>query len=104
MTHHVLHGSHVRAAYDRWAQVYDHDGNPLIALEDPAVRDATGDVHGLAVLDLGCGTGRHAVWMATAGAQVTAVDFSRARYVGWPMLVVMCLRAEAPTAGTRRHG
>lgn len=67
---------HVREGYDRWARVYDHDGNPLIGLEDPAVREAAGDVRGLAVLDLGCGTGRHAVWMAAAGAVVTAVDFS----------------------------
>ena len=28
------------------------------------------------MLDLGCGTGRHAAWLAEAGAQVTAVDFS----------------------------
>jgi ubiquinone/menaquinone biosynthesis C-methylase UbiE len=67
----------VRDGYDRWAQVYDHDGNPLIALEDPAVREAAGEVRGLAVLDLGCGTGRHAQWLAAAGALVTAVDFSR---------------------------
>ena len=66
----------VREGYDRWARVYDHDGNPLIALEDPAVRDAVGDVRGLAVLDLGCGTGRHALWLAGAGAAVTGVDFS----------------------------
>jgi malonyl-CoA O-methyltransferase len=67
---------HVRDGYDRWARVYDHDGNPLIALEDPAVRHAVGDVRGLSVLDLGCGTGRHALWMADAGAMVTGVDFS----------------------------
>ena len=67
---------HVREGYDRWARVYDHDANPLIGLEDPAVQAAAGDVRGLAVLDLGCGTGRHAVWMAAAGAIVTAVDFS----------------------------
>ena len=68
---------HVREGYDRWARVYDHDANPLIALEDPAVRESIGDVRGLAALDLGCGTGRHAVWLAAAGALVTAVDFSR---------------------------
>jgi ubiquinone/menaquinone biosynthesis C-methylase UbiE len=67
---------HVREGYDRWARVYDHDGNPLIALEDPAVRLAAGEVRGLAVLDLGCGTGRHALWMAAAGAAVTGADFS----------------------------
>lgn len=68
--------SSVGPGYDRWAAVYDHDGNPLQGLEEPLVRAALGDVGGLAVLDLGCGTGRHALWLATAGATVTAVDFS----------------------------
>src|SRR5437588_4055464 len=68
--------SSVRGGYDRWAAVYDCDGNPLQGLEGPIVRAAVGDVRGLAVLDLGCGTGRHALWLAEAGARVTAVDFS----------------------------
>ncbi len=66
----------VRRGYDRWALVYDHDQNPLPALEEPVVREALGDVRGLRVVDLGCGTGRHALWLAAAGAAVTAVDFS----------------------------
>jgi len=66
----------VREGYDRWAGIYDHEGNPLIALEEPVVREALGEVAGLAVLDLGCGTGRHALWLAQAGARVTAIDFS----------------------------
>lgn len=68
--------SSVRAGYDRWAEVYDHDANPLPALEEPVVRRAVGAVAELSVLDLGCGTGRHALWLAAAGATVTAVDFS----------------------------
>ena len=66
----------VRHGYDRWAVVYDHDANPLPALEEPVVRQAIGDPAGLNALDLGCGTGRHALWLATAGAKVTALDFS----------------------------
>src|SRR5215470_835328 len=66
----------VRDGYDRWAAVYDHDGNALQALEGPMFREAVGDPTGLDVLDLGCGTGRHALWLAAAGARVTAVDFS----------------------------
>lgn len=66
----------VRTGYDRWAVVYDHDRNPLQALEEPVVRAALGNVSGLRVLDLGCGTGRHALWLAEQGANVTAVDFS----------------------------
>jgi malonyl-CoA O-methyltransferase len=66
----------IRGGYDRWSEIYDHEANPLIGLEEPVVREALGDVAGLSVLDLGCGTGRHALWMAEAGASVTAVDFS----------------------------
>jgi malonyl-CoA O-methyltransferase len=69
-------GSSVRTGYDRWAAVYDHDANPLVALEGPAVRAAVGDPSGLDVVDLGCGTGRHALWLAGCGARVTALDFS----------------------------
>jgi malonyl-CoA O-methyltransferase len=68
--------SSVRSGYDRWAAVYDHDANPLQGLEGPAVRAAVGDPRGLTALDLGCGTGRHALWLAAAGATVTGVDFS----------------------------
>jgi ubiquinone/menaquinone biosynthesis C-methylase UbiE len=66
----------VRQGYDRWASVYDHDANPLLVLEEPRVRAALGEPSGLAILDLGCGTGRHALWLAAEGANVTAVDFS----------------------------
>ncbi len=66
----------IRGGYDRWAEIYDHEYNPLIALEEPVIREALGDVSGLAILDLGCGTGRHALWLGAAGARVTAVDFS----------------------------
>ena len=37
-----------------------------------------GKVAGLAVADIGCGTGRHALRWAAAEARVTAVDFSDA--------------------------
>jgi ubiquinone/menaquinone biosynthesis C-methylase UbiE len=66
----------VRVGYDRWAEVYDHDANPLPALEEPIVRRMVGDPRGLKVLDLGSGTGRHSLWLAANGATVTGVDFS----------------------------
>ncbi|MBL8822090.1 MAG: class I SAM-dependent methyltransferase [Planctomycetia bacterium] len=68
--------SQVKRGYDRWALVYDHDANPLPALEEPVVKRLAGEVNQLNILDLGCGTGRHAIWLAQAGACVTAVDFS----------------------------
>jgi len=65
-----------RDGYDRWAACYDTDGNPLIALEEPQVDRLLGEVKGLTVLDVGCGTGRHAIRLAAAGATVQALDFS----------------------------
>jgi SAM-dependent methyltransferase len=64
--------------YDLWAAIYDEDGNPLIAIEEPWVDQLLGDVRGLAVADIGCGTGRHAIRLASAGAAVHALDFSAA--------------------------
>lgn len=65
-----------RDGYDRWADLYDADANPLIVLEEPLFRAMAGDVRGRRVADVGCGTGRHTAWLAAAGADVTAVDFS----------------------------
>jgi malonyl-CoA O-methyltransferase len=66
------------AGYDRWAEVYDGDDNPLVLLEEQHIGPLLGGVRGLTVADVGCGTGRHALRLAAAGARVTAVDFSEA--------------------------
>lgn len=65
-----------RDGYDRWSSSYDGYDNPLIALEEPIVGKLIGPVDGLRIADIGCGTGRHAVRLAAAGARVTGVDFS----------------------------
>lgn len=67
-----------RDGYDRWAAIYDDEDNALIALEEPQVSRLLGDVTGLAIADIGCGTGRHTLRLAAAGAHVTALDFSAA--------------------------
>ena len=65
-----------REGYDRWSEIYDLDGNPLIALEEKHFSEILGEVRGLRVADIGCGTGRHAARLAASGARVVAVDFS----------------------------
>jgi ubiquinone/menaquinone biosynthesis C-methylase UbiE len=65
-----------KEGYDRWSEIYDDEANPLIVLEERYFPRLLGDVRGSDVVDLGCGTGRHAVRLAAAGARVTAVDFS----------------------------
>jgi 2-polyprenyl-3-methyl-5-hydroxy-6-metoxy-1,4-benzoquinol methylase len=50
-------------------QLYDRE-------QKERVRRVLGDVTGLDILDLGCGTGRFSRWLAAQGARVTGVDFS----------------------------
>ena len=66
----------VRDGYNLWSEVYDTDGNPLIALEEPLVDELLGKVAGLKIADIGCGTGRHTLRLARAGAELWGVDFS----------------------------
>lgn len=80
-----------REGYDQWSAVYDTDGNPLIALEEPRVAELMGPVNGLEVVDIGCGTGRHSLRLAAMGARVTGVDFSPG----------MLSRARAKTGGQK---
>jgi len=79
--------------YAAWASCYDDDGNPLIPLEGDAVRELVGPLNGRTVLDLGCGTGRHTLSVAEAGARVAAVDQcvammsgARRKLAGFPVL------------------
>jgi 2-polyprenyl-3-methyl-5-hydroxy-6-metoxy-1,4-benzoquinol methylase len=65
-----------REGYDLWSSTYDDEDNPLIALETAHVHAWLGDLRGLTVADIGCGTGRHALAMAAAGATVIGLDFS----------------------------
>jgi len=67
-----------QAGYDRWAELYDGEDNPLVLLEERYIGSLVGDIAGLALADIGCGTGRHALRWAAAGARVTALDFSEA--------------------------
>ena len=66
----------IQDGYAAWAPCYDDDGNPLIALEEPAVRGWFGPLRGARALDLGCGTGRHTWALADAGARVWALDLT----------------------------
>jgi malonyl-CoA O-methyltransferase len=86
-----------RAGYDRWAEFYDEEDNPLVLLEEKHLGPLAGDVAGLTVADIGCGTGRHALRWAAAGARVTAVDFSEA------MLQRACAKPGAGAITFVRH-
>lgn len=62
--------------YQAWSACYDTRPNPLTMAEGKVLWALLGDVRKKKVLDLGCGTGRHAIEIAKAGASVTGVDFS----------------------------
>lgn len=86
-----------QSGYDRWAEFYDGEDNPLVLLEEQLIGDLIGDVCGRTVADIGCGTGRHALPLARAGARVTAVDFSEA------MLRRACAKPGAEAVRFVRH-
>lgn len=66
-------------AYEELADLYASliDTKPHNAYYDrPAVQSLIGSVEGMKILDIGCGPGVYAEWLAARGAIVTAVDAS----------------------------
>jgi SAM-dependent methyltransferase len=61
-------------AFDRFTSAADSFADNV---ERPAMEGLVGDVAGARVLDLGCGSGPYAVWLAERGAQVTGLDLSQ---------------------------
>jgi ubiquinone/menaquinone biosynthesis C-methylase UbiE len=66
----------VQEGYALWADSYDQDHNGLIFLEEQQVDRLLAQIAFTQVLDIGTGTGRHAVKLARRGASVTALDQS----------------------------
>ena len=62
--------------YARWAESYDLELNPLIAVEGPLVQSILNYLPMRTAIDAGAGTGRHAMVLARRGVAVTAVDQS----------------------------
>ncbi len=62
--------------YDTWARTYDIEKNPLIAIEEPRVQQLLDGLSFRTALDVGTGTGRHALGLARRGVRVTAIDQS----------------------------
>ena len=69
-----------KEGYDRWAMIYDDEDNPLIVLEERHLPGLLGDVQGLDVIDLGCGTGRHAVRLVAAEITAVGIPIPAARF------------------------
>jgi SAM-dependent methyltransferase len=63
--------------YARWSETYDRPLR-LFPVEAPTVQALLQPVPAGRVLDAACGTGRHALWLAEQGHEVTGVDASEA--------------------------
>jgi 2-polyprenyl-3-methyl-5-hydroxy-6-metoxy-1,4-benzoquinol methylase len=63
-----------REGYALWADHYDLERNPLIAVEEPLVDAILMRLDLETVLDAGAGTGRYALKLAQRGIAVTAID------------------------------
>ena len=66
----------VRALWDDVASIYQDVIVPALREPHLAIRALAGDVGGLDVLDLGCGTGAMSELLGPGGARVTAVDLA----------------------------
>src|SRR5262245_6372528 len=65
-----------KTGYARWAGAYDTTRNPLIHVEEPAVRALIEPLPAGTALDAACGTGRYARWLHACGHRVIGVDGS----------------------------
>ncbi len=75
----------------KWNARYAGGGNPPEAEPLPLLTAAVAGVRAGRALDLACGAGRHAVWLAERGWQVDAVDGAAA---GIELLLARAGRAE----------
>jgi ubiquinone/menaquinone biosynthesis C-methylase UbiE len=64
----------VMTTYDLWSETYDQTDNPLIPIEEMAVRSLLRTIEFQDALDAATGTGRHALYLAEQGKCVSAVD------------------------------
>jgi cytosine/adenosine deaminase-related metal-dependent hydrolase/ubiquinone/menaquinone biosynthesis C-methylase UbiE len=66
------------SAFALWAEVYDHQPNPFLSLEERCVEPLLPEVQGHDVLDAGCGTGRWLKLLAShSPRRLIGVDSSR---------------------------
>ena len=64
------------AGYRLWSKTYDEPGNPLLAVDEPLVREILAKLPSGRALDAACGTGRYTAILAAAGHTVIGVDAS----------------------------
>ncbi|MFN2529870.1 MAG: class I SAM-dependent methyltransferase [Pyrinomonadaceae bacterium] len=66
----------VAEAYDRWSATYDTDPNTTRQLAGAVLRQHGPVAAQRDVIEIGCGTGVHTLWLAQKARTVIALDFS----------------------------
>ncbi len=69
-----MDNQNLNATYDIWSKTYDLTENPLIEIEEDAVKSLLETIEYHDVLDAATGIGRYAIYLAQQGKQVAAVD------------------------------
>lgn len=67
----------VQSAYKAWSEVYDTNENKTRDLEGLSVIETLSNVKFDTCLEIGCGTGKNTLWLASRAQQVTAVDLTQ---------------------------
>lgn len=68
----------VQQAYNNWAAIYDTNNNKTRDLEAVALREILAPVNFSSCIEIGCGTGKNTVWLATKTQRLLSVDLSEA--------------------------
>ncbi|MCA9804814.1 MAG: class I SAM-dependent methyltransferase [Cyanobacteria bacterium HKST-UBA02] len=68
----------IAATYDEWASSYDEDRNKTRDLDGLAMKELLSSSQLGHTLELGCGTGKNTLLLASLSERVTALDFSAA--------------------------
>lgn len=66
----------IASAYDQWANTYETVVNATRDLAAKVLRGHPLNLHGRAILEIGCGTGLNTRYLAQEGSNVLAADFS----------------------------
>lgn len=74
-----------------WAESYDRAPNPVLALERRVLSQLLGAVEGRRAVDVACGTGHWAAYLATRGAHSWGVDYCAEMLMRAPGVLSGCL-------------
>lgn len=66
----------IQEAYTHWSTTYDEDHNRTRDLDREVTRQLLGELPPMAVVEIGCGTGKNTALLAQIATTVRALDFS----------------------------